>query len=124
MMPTILKIYPAGTSVKVAVHVYQVLTTGMQCNLILFVLPIMRLFKGNFESLYHRTDPHAKDSPLTGYTYNMSKVVAPISLHYGDGDTIVRKQVRNFPQQQYYSKYLTVKRFRNYQHLITTLLLI
>lgn len=93
MMPTILKIYPAGTSVKVAVHVYQVLTTGMPCNLKLFVLPIMRLFKGNFESLYHRTDPHAKDSPLTGYTYNMSKVVAPISLHYGDGDTIVRKQV-------------------------------
>lgn len=92
MLPTILKIYPAGTSVKVAIHLYQLLTTG---KIVWSITTCFnsQVFEGNFESLYRRTDRHTRDSPLTNYAYNMSKVVTPVSLHYGDGDTIVRKQV-------------------------------
>lgn len=51
--------------------------------------------------MYHKTDRHAKDSPLTAHTYNMSNVVVPISLHYGDGDNIARKQVSFLQSLQY-----------------------
>ncbi|KAF2886715.1 hypothetical protein ILUMI_19458, partial [Ignelater luminosus] len=65
MFPTALKYYPAGTSVDVVSHVYEI-------------------FSGQFKPL----NINSNESVY----YNLSKVTVPVALHYGEGDALVTKK--------------------------------
>ncbi|KAL6424437.1 hypothetical protein ACFW04_009895 [Cataglyphis niger] len=78
-LPEILSNYPAGTSVKTLLHVYQNIITG------------------NFQNFdYGRLGNYERYKQTTPARYDLKKITAPLALFYGLNDVLSIKSVSIF----------------------------
>lgn len=76
LFPIISKYYPSGTSLSTLLHFQQMYTSGQYKQLDFGEEQNMKRYK--------------RESPPD---YDISKISAPVSLHYGEGDFLVTEKV-------------------------------
>lgn len=95
MLPLLFSHYPAGVSLKTAVHFGQEMKSGeYSC---FFAETSWRFFSGKFRQYdYGRNENIARYGQPQPPDYDLSKVTCPVYIYYADNDWLVHKSVGYF----------------------------